>query len=199
MTDARSEANKTEASKTEANKTGKTRSRKAKPDKGNGLKMESLNPAVRSVVAQTRAAAYEALLQEPIRPPRGAEPFATTPLYSLDTVIPVVDRLAQEAFRSSVREIESALIQCIVHGRKALDIEDVKMVVSRLNLSPSALERALKSSGVAHPIVILPETFYPVRHDHIGTVPPGTAAPGTAAPGTAAPGTAVPGTAVPGT
>lgn len=161
---------------------GKKRKPKTKSD--TGLKMESLNPAVRSVVAQARAAAYEALLQEPIRPPRGAEPFATTPLYTLDTVIPVVDRLAQEAFRSSVREIESALIQCIVHGRKALDIEDVKMVVSRLNLSPSALERALKSSGVAHPIVILPETFDPVRHDHTGTVPPRMTPPGTAAPGT---------------
>jgi hypothetical protein len=139
----------------------KPKARKSRAKPNSALSIESLNPAVRSVIAQTRAAAYEALLQEPIRPPRGHEPFATAPLYTTDTVISVIDTLAASAFQASVREIKGALLQRIVHGRKALDIEDVKMVLSRLNLSDSALEKALKSEGLTQPILVMPETFEP--------------------------------------
>lgn len=152
-------------------KAPKARKSRVKNKANASTPMESLNPAVRSVVAQTRAAAYECLLREPIRPPRGAEPFATAPLYTTDTVISVIDMLSEKAFQASVREIKGALLQRIVHGRKALDIEDVKMVLSRLSLSDSALERALKSEGLVQPILIMPKVCEPSR---AGTAAPGS-------------------------
>lgn len=147
----------------------KSKARKSRAKANSALSMESLNPAVRSVIAQTRAAAYEALLREPARPSQGVK--GSAPLYTADTVISVIDTLAEKAFQASVREIKGALLQRIVHGRKALDIEDVKVVLSRLSLSDSALEKALKSEGLIQPILIEPKTFEPPR---AGTAAPGS-------------------------
>ena len=124
-------------------------------------KLSSANPALRSVIAQARAAGFEKLL--PLTPHKVSVPKAKTKAdaYLSKDVIGVIDTVAQVAFQAAVREIKSAVFQRIGDLGHGLFYPHAEALFDKFSMTESEILRAVKATEERKPVPIvhIPDTF----------------------------------------